>query len=192
MLMNDQFVINRDLVLRADLEWHPETLLPMAAHPKSEYPTDAEPLVVKTSIPNYGGVSARYNPWNALDGDDATFWHPGGYSDANNPISLPYDFDIMFLEPTLLKSFTYSMPLPELGNQYCMKDFDLLGSNGQGQEWVQLASYGAKHQHSTTFEFSFTNKYRFYRLHIKSKYEDSPTYPYSALVAGNFTLDVSA
>lgn len=52
--------------------------------------------------------------------------------------------------------------------------------------------YEAKHQHSTKFDFNFNAKYRFYRLHIKSKYEDSPNYPYPALVAGNFTLDVSA
>lgn len=192
MLIDDQFVINRDLVLRAELEWHPELLLPMTAHPKSEYPTDAEPLVVKTSIPNYGGVSARYNPWNALDGDDTTFWHPGGYSDGDNPISLPYDFDIMFLEPTLLKSFAYSMPLPELGNQYCMKDFDLLGSMGKDQKWVLLGSYTCLHQHSTTFEFNFNAKCKFYRLHIRSKYEDSLTHPYPALVAGNFALEVGA
>lgn len=177
-MIHDDDVITEDVTLVAQyIDYNTYRMSEDAPFPA----TPEHPLTVTTAWDRY--PSDLYLPYRMFDGDKDTFWHPGGYSIDPEVFKLPTDIDISYLEPVIVESLSMYRHNLSLGNQYHIKDFDLLGSNDY-QIWEQIGSFTVTDptpDTTSTFDVNAQKAYKFYRLHVTSNYPNYVDIP--ALIA---------
>ena len=187
-MIQNTYTFTEDTALDAQYADPNEVLLKPSSQPLP-FPATAEfPVVPTSTCPMYADQTntwGQYLPWMMFDGNKETFWHPGGYTDRENPLKFPYSIDVSYFEPVYLDELSIYMHSEKQGNQYWVKDFEVLYSQNYA-DWIKIGQYQVKEalpDHTETFSINCNVPAKFFRLTFLSNFRENDEYPYNVLVA---------